>query len=81
MKTFAIFFIRFYQNSLSPDHGPLRGLFPGKHPIVCRFDPTCSEYALEAIETYGVRKGFLLGVRRVSRCHPYTHTSPYDPVT
>jgi putative membrane protein insertion efficiency factor len=45
----------------------------------CRFAPTCSEYACEAIEKHGVAKGTLLAVRRVLRCHPY-HAGGYDPV-
>ena len=45
----------------------------------CRFAPTCSEYAREAIEKHGVAKGTLLAVRRVLRCHPY-HAGGYDPV-
>ncbi len=45
----------------------------------CRFAPTCSEYAHEAIEKHGAAKGALLAVRRVLRCHPY-HSGGYDPV-
>jgi len=45
----------------------------------CRFAPTCSEYALEAIVKHGAAKGTLLAVRRVLRCHPY-HSGGYDPV-
>jgi hypothetical protein len=45
----------------------------------CRFAPTCSEYALEAIEKHGAAKGVLLALRRVLRCHPY-HSGGYDPV-
>ena len=45
----------------------------------CRFAPTCSEYAREAIEKHGAGKGTLLAVRRVLRCHPY-HCGGYDPV-
>jgi putative membrane protein insertion efficiency factor len=45
----------------------------------CRFAPTCSEYAREAIEKHGAAKGMLLAVRRVLRCHPY-HSGGYDPV-
>ena len=45
----------------------------------CRFAPTCSEYAREAIEKHGAAKGTLLAVRRVVRCHPY-HAGGYDPV-
>jgi hypothetical protein len=52
--------IRLYQIALSPFLGP-----------ACRFYPTCSEYALEAILRYGPFKGSLLAVRRVLKCHPY----------
>jgi len=45
----------------------------------CRFAPTCSEYALEAIVKHGAAKGMLLAVRRVLRCHPY-HSGGFDPV-
>jgi len=45
----------------------------------CRFAPSCSEYAREAIEKHGAVRGTLLAARRVSRCHPY-HSGGYDPV-
>jgi putative membrane protein insertion efficiency factor len=45
----------------------------------CRFTPTCSHYAVEAIKKYGVFKGFWLAVKRISRCHPWGG-SGYDPV-
>ncbi len=52
-------------------------------PQACRFEPTCSRYALEAIETHGALKGLWLGVRRILRCHPITWLGGgpgYDPV-
>jgi putative membrane protein insertion efficiency factor len=52
-------------------------------PNACRFEPTCSRYALEAIETHGALKGLWLGMRRILRCHPITWLgggSGYDPV-
>ena len=60
--------IRAYQYLLSP--------FLGQH---CRFHPSCSSYAIEALETHGLLKGTLLSVRRVSKCHPF-HPGGVDPV-
>lgn len=48
-------------------------------PSACRFHPTCSEYMKDAIEKHGVLKGFGLGLRRLSRCHPF-HQGGFDPV-
>mgnify|MGYP004675054943 CR=1 FL=1 len=48
-------------------------------PPVCRFTPTCSEYARQAIEKYGVLKGGWLAIKRISKCHPW-HEGGYDPV-
>lgn len=60
--------IRFYQGAISPGLGPL-----------CRYEPTCSHYAHEAIELHGVLKGGWLGLKRLSRCRPYGGRG-YDPV-
>ena len=60
--------IRFYRRWVSPAMGP--------H---CRFSPTCSAYALEAISTHGPVRGTWLAVRRVGRCHPF-HSGGLDPV-
>ncbi|MBR5646260.1 MAG: membrane protein insertion efficiency factor YidD [Treponema sp.] len=72
LKKFAVKFlcllIRFYQICISP-------LFPGK----CRYTPTCSAYALEAIKKYGPGKGLYLSIKRILRCNPY-HKGGYDPV-
>ena len=68
MKTIAIALIRFYQVCISPLFLP--------H---CRFIPTCSQYALEAVETYGFLKGSCLAVKRILKCHPF-HKGGYDPV-
>jgi hypothetical protein len=48
-------------------------------PSACRFHPTCSDYMKEAIERHGVVKGVGLGLRRLSRCHPF-HQGGFDPV-
>ena len=48
-------------------------------PSACRFHPTCSDYMREAVEKHGVLKGVALGLRRLSRCHPF-HQGGFDPV-
>ncbi|MBU1193329.1 MAG: membrane protein insertion efficiency factor YidD [Proteobacteria bacterium] len=68
MKQLFIIFIKFYQYFISP--------FTGKN---CRYYPTCSAYAIEALEKYGSLKGTSLAVRRVLRCHPF-HAGGFDPV-
>lgn len=69
MKRILMGLIRFYQKYISP------GL-----PARCRFYPTCSQYALEAIGKYGALKGGWLALRRFLRCHPFYKGSNYDPV-
>lgn len=69
MKKLFLLLIRFYQRSISP-------LFPRR----CRFIPTCSEYAREAVEKYGAAKGGWLALRRFLRCHPFHKGGWYDPV-
>ncbi|MEW8977807.1 MAG: membrane protein insertion efficiency factor YidD [Symbiobacterium sp.] len=61
--------VRFYQRYLSPLKGQ----------PTCRFYPTCSQYAYEALRKYGALKGSWLALRRVLRCHPF-HPGGYDPV-
>lgn len=69
MKTLLIKLIRFYQKNISP----LKGAG------CCRFTPTCSEYAIEAIRTHGSLKGVFFAVKRIARCHPLCKGG-YDPV-
>jgi putative membrane protein insertion efficiency factor len=59
-------------------HGYKRWISP-LLPPACRFQPTCSEYAAEAVARYGLARGLLLAVRRILRCHPF-HRGGYDPV-
>lgn len=72
----AMKMIRLYQRTLSFDHGPLKGMFPGGF---CRYRPTCSEYTYQAIEKYGFFRGTLLGMWRIVRCNPWSHGGD-DPV-
>jgi len=76
VSQFAVRLISLYQRTVSPDHGIWRGalLFGA-----CRFQPTCSEYAKEAIARYGVLQGGLLVLRRIARCHPFGGYG-YNPV-
>lgn len=68
MKAALLLLIRFYRAAISP-------LFPPS----CRYVPTCSAYAMEAIKKYGAAKGGWLALRRILRCHPF-HKGGYDPV-
>ena len=69
MKRFLLALIRFYQKRISP------GL-----PSRCRYTPTCSQYAYEAIERYGALRGGWLALKRFLRCHPFSKRDYYDPV-
>ena len=68
MKKIMMTLIRFYQREISP-------LYPPR----CRYIPTCSEYALQAVEKYGALRGGWLALRRLLRCHPF-QKGGYDPV-
>lgn len=68
MKKIILQMIRFYQRYISP-----------MSPPSCRFYPTCSQYAIEAVEEHGAIKGSYLAVRRILKCHPL-HKGGFDPV-
>ncbi|MFH1029808.1 MAG: membrane protein insertion efficiency factor YidD [bacterium] len=76
MRFFILKLIKIYQKTLSFDHGIFKYLFPHGY---CKFHPTCSEYAYQAIEKYGVIKGGLKSLWRVLRCNPW-NKGGYDPV-
>ena len=71
MKKLLLALIRFYRRNISP-----------LTPPCCRFIPTCSEYALEAIQKYGALKGGWLALKRLCKCHPFHRQTSieYDPV-
>ena len=68
MKGLGLKLIRLYQQTISQ-----------VMPSSCRFVPTCSQYTYEAISKYGLMKGTIMGIRRISRCHPF-NPGGYDPV-
>jgi putative membrane protein insertion efficiency factor len=68
LRKIPIGLIKFYQKFISPMLGP-----------TCRFHPSCSYYAIEAITKHGFIKGSWLSIRRISKCHPL-HSGGYDPV-
>ena len=68
MKRVLLALVRFYRRAISPFR-----------PACCRYTPTCSQYALVAIEKYGALKGGWMAFRRILRCNPF-HKGGYDPV-
>ena len=68
-KNSMLVMLRFYKRQISP-----------ALPPSCRFFPTCSEYAMQAVEKYGAVKGGYLAARRILRCHPFHKGDYFDPV-
>lgn len=68
MKNLFLWLINFYRKGISP-----------LYPPTCRYVPTCSEYALLAVEKYGICRGGWMAFCRIMRCHPF-HKGGYDPV-
>jgi putative membrane protein insertion efficiency factor len=68
MRRVALFLLRLYKRFLSP-----------LLPPMCRFEPTCSMYTMQAVEKYGTLRGTWLGIRRLARCHPF-NPGGWDPV-
>ena len=68
MRRPALFLLRFYKRFISPILPPM-----------CRFEPTCSIYMMQAIEKHGAARGIWLGLRRLSHCHPF-NPGGWDPV-
>lgn len=77
MKTILIQIIKIYQKTLSPDHGWFRAKWPHGY---CRYQPTCSQYGIDAISKYGAIRGSLMAAWRIIRCNPFAQPS-FDPVT
>ncbi|HYK00252.1 MAG TPA: membrane protein insertion efficiency factor YidD [Thermoanaerobaculia bacterium] len=68
VRRIPLFFLRGYKRFISP-----------LLPPMCRFEPTCSVYTMQAVEKYGTLRGTWLGVRRLARCHPF-NPGGWDPV-
>jgi putative membrane protein insertion efficiency factor len=68
MRAVALLLLRGYKRFISP-----------LLPPMCRFEPTCSVYTMQAVEKYGVLRGVWLGIRRLGRCHPF-NPGGWDPV-
>jgi putative membrane protein insertion efficiency factor len=68
MRQILIALIKLYRYAISPYLAPS-----------CRYTPTCSSYAIEAVQRFGVLRGSWMAIRRISRCHPW-HEAGYDPV-
>ena len=75
-KVIILKMIKFYQRTLSLDHGPLSFLYSEGY---CRFRPTCSEYTYQSIDKLGIIRGLVKGVWRICRCNPW-NKGGWDPV-
>lgn len=75
-RIFALKIIEIYQKTLSFDHGFLKYMFPNGY---CRYKPTCSQYAYQAIAKYGLIRGGIMGAWRVMRCNPWSKGGE-DPI-
>lgn len=73
MKNISLRLIRLYQAAISPLFVTLFG------SNLCKFTPTCSEYAYQAVQKYGILKGTGLGIKRIVRCHPFAKGG-HDPL-
>ncbi len=72
----VLLLITLYQQTISPDHGPLKHLFKYGY---CRFHPTCSDYGFEAVLKYGVILGSMKAIYRIIRCNPW-NPGGHDPL-
>lgn len=84
LKKSLLAIIRIYQKTISPDRGIHSRVLKNESAIyiasnICRFYPTCSDYAFQAIKKKGLFKGLFMAIRRISRCHPF-NKGGYDPV-
>ncbi|WP_145078643.1 membrane protein insertion efficiency factor YidD [Poriferisphaera corsica] len=68
LSRFLIFLVMIYRYTLSP--------VMGRH---CRYQPTCSQYMIDAIKKYGPYRGTYRGIKRIFRCHPFSKHDHYDP--
>lgn len=76
VEKFVIKLIELYQKTLSFDHGFFKFMYPYGY---CRFQPSCSQYTIDAIKKKGLIKGLLMGIKRILRCNPW-NKGGHDPV-
>jgi len=78
MQNFFIKLIKYYKNIVSSNEGVFHSMGL-KKTNRCVFYPSCSDYTIQAIEKYGIFKGFFLGIKRIFKCHPY-QKEHFDPL-